>query len=346
MKFENLSSQIFVRSGAFLDQVNRKLRVLLWIAMTSMFVASCDTESTGDASDKRLRTYHHLRARLEDGDILLRRGMGVISNMIVARLGDTVELSHCGIVVKRNMTEGLEVDADCGARQECLSRKCSREGRIRENCSPENCSREECLRGKCLRKECSPGKCSQSRYLREVGSQGKCSREECMRGNHSQGKCLREECSPRKCSCEKCMRKNHSPGMRMHEECSRGRRSPDFDIIHSLSPFVSTSDGMQICSLEEFVADANPESIIAVRVMNSMRGRITAAARYYLARRVPFDELYDVTDTTAFFCSELPLHILRSRLGLKLAPEASEERIPRFSIFLDTVYFQRIYPEI
>lgn len=306
MKFENLSSQIFVRSGAFLDQVNRKLRVLLWIAMTSMFVASCDTESTGDASDKRLRTYHHLRARLEDGDILLRRGMGVISNMIVARLGDTVELSHCGIVVKRNMTEGLEVDADCGARQECLSRKCSREGRIRENCSPENCSREECLRGKCLR----------------------------------------EECSPRKCSCEKCMRKNHSPGMRMHEECSRGRRSPDFDIIHSLSPFVSTSDGMQICSLEEFVADANPESIIAVRVMNSMRGRITAAARYYLARRVPFDELYDVTDTTAFFCSELPLHILRSRLGLKLAPEASEERIPRFSIFLDTVYFQRIYPEI
>lgn len=40
-------------------------------------------------------------ALLQDGDIILRRGSGLVSDMIAALLGEDHDLSHCGIVVER-----------------------------------------------------------------------------------------------------------------------------------------------------------------------------------------------------------------------------------------------------
>lgn len=49
-------------------------------------------------------SYYHLSsneiAQIQDGDIILRHGFGFVSDMIVEKLGETYDLSHCAIVCK------------------------------------------------------------------------------------------------------------------------------------------------------------------------------------------------------------------------------------------------------
>ncbi len=37
---------------------------------------------------------------LQDGDIILRKGYGFVSNRIIETLNDTLDISHCGVIVK------------------------------------------------------------------------------------------------------------------------------------------------------------------------------------------------------------------------------------------------------
>jgi len=114
--------------------------------------------------------------------------------------------------------------------------------------------------------------------------------------------------------------------------------SADFEVIHSISGSMAELDGVQKISLEDFLQEARPNSLIAVRFKNSNEKLITNEARRLLAARVPFDLSFDLKDTTKLFCSEFIDFILRKTHNTTVfSPE--EDGFP-FSVFLDTSKFE------
>ena len=54
--------------------------------------------------------------------------------------------------------------------------------------------------------------------------------------------------------------------------------------------------------------------MIVVRLKNvtdSVRHNISKMAEFYLAKRIPFDHNFDISDTSTFYCSELPWMIIK-----------------------------------
>lgn len=117
-------------------------------------------------------------------------------------------------------------------------------------------------------------------------------------------------------------------------------RNDSFLVVHSLPKELSDYDGIQACSLVEFMAECVPGSAVVVRPRNISGKMMETKALYYLSHPKPFDWDFDMNDSTAFFCSELPLHILKHQFGVDLCPTSGG--YPKFSLFLDTIYFERV----
>lgn len=90
------------------------IRHLLCIFSILIFFA-CSTENSSTNENKS----NHLSSSskyyseipfnkdiLEEGDIILRRGSGILSNYIINKLNDSLPISHCGIIAKN----GNDVD--------------------------------------------------------------------------------------------------------------------------------------------------------------------------------------------------------------------------------------------
>ena len=114
-------------------------------------------------------------------------------------------------------------------------------------------------------------------------------------------------------------------------------RGDSLAVIHCLSREVSDADGVQICSLDKFTSESVPGSIIAVRCTSDTLLYMASSAEYYLRTGRPFDKKFDVADSSAFFCSELPLIILKEKLNINLCK--SDRKIP-FSVFFNPKYFK------
>ena len=108
-------------------------------------------------------------------------------------------------------------------------------------------------------------------------------------------------------------------------------------VIHSLSAKVSKIDGMQMCSLDEFLTDSQPGSVKISRFKHGNGNQIATWANYYLARATPFDYQFNHNDSLAFYCSELPWHIFKHHY--RSIPKTKNE-ILRFSVFLHPEYFE------
>ncbi|MDR2064979.1 MAG: hypothetical protein LBP85_04650 [Prevotellaceae bacterium] len=112
------------------------------------------------------------------------------------------------------------------------------------------------------------------------------------------------------------------------------------NVIHTLSLSVSSTDGMQQASLEEFVGDTYKNSIIVVRLKNSDNSKITNRAKYYLSQKIPFDDYFDFADTSKFFCNEMIAHILAVECNVNfIDTNAGEMQNLRFGRFIDTAKF-------
>lgn len=114
----------------------------------------------------------------------------------------------------------------------------------------------------------------------------------------------------------------------------------EWQVVHCLDKSVSDYDGVQTCPLDQFTEESIPYSLKIVRYKADSLHRMAEQALYYLRMRKPFDKEFNIRDTSAFFCSQLPLHILKYGLHSDL-PIGNE--VPRFSLFLDETYFQLIY---
>lgn len=113
-------------------------------------------------------------------------------------------------------------------------------------------------------------------------------------------------------------------------------------VIHALSKSVSDTDGVQICTLDKFIEESIPHSLIIIRYKKDTVGQIASQALYYLHEHKPFDNKFDMQDSSAFFCSELPLHILKYALHSNIK---IDNPYPKFSVFMNEVYFQVIHPQ-
>ena len=117
------------------------------------------------------------------------------------------------------------------------------------------------------------------------------------------------------------------------------------NIIHTLSASVSLADGMQKASLEEFIFDTYKNSIIIVRLKNNDNNKIANKAKYYLSKKIPFDNNFDFADTSKFFCSELVLRILADECNTNLInidTTQNKSHNLRFCRFFDTTKFDVI----
>lgn len=118
-------------------------------------------------------------------------------------------------------------------------------------------------------------------------------------------------------------------------------KEPDssYKVIHALSKKVSHTDGVQICRLEQFMADSKIETVRVFRFLSDSKGEIAAQALRYLKQKTPFDETFDATDSTALYCSELPVQSIRNAYKVDVS---SGEKMLKFSVFLQPDFFSEI----
>lgn len=72
--------------------------LIVIFALLYVFILSDKLEKAYDNASYHLSEEE--KSLLQDGDIILRRGYGFISARIVETLKDTLNISHCGIIVK------------------------------------------------------------------------------------------------------------------------------------------------------------------------------------------------------------------------------------------------------
>ncbi|MDR2125766.1 MAG: hypothetical protein LBP63_02900 [Prevotellaceae bacterium] len=116
--------------------------------------------------------------------------------------------------------------------------------------------------------------------------------------------------------------------------------SDSINVIHTLSLSVSNTNGMQQSTLNEFIDDTYKNSIIIVRLKNSDNNKIANKAKYYLAQKIPFDDYFDISDTTRFFCNELISHIIATEYNINfINAKADKIHNMQFGRFIDTAKF-------
>ncbi|MGL5921247.1 MAG: YiiX/YebB-like N1pC/P60 family cysteine hydrolase [Bacteroidales bacterium] len=108
-------------------------------------------------------------------------------------------------------------------------------------------------------------------------------------------------------------------------------------IIHCIGNEFSNIEGIQICSLDEFLTDCYSDGILVVRSNICKGSQVSTLAKEYLHMSLPFDRKFDFSDASAFSCLELPYNIFK-RLNVAYLDMVSFKPFQdslRFDIILD-----------
>jgi hypothetical protein len=116
-----------------------------------------------------------------------------------------------------------------------------------------------------------------------------------------------------------------------------------FIVIHSVSSTVSDVDGVQWQYLQPFIRDSKDSSVVVVRFKGKTdeeRKTIADRAHYYLSKKIPFDNSFDIFDTTQYYCNELIWHIFKDEFSFDLYKgKYGKYDYMKFETFLDTTKF-------
>lgn len=118
-------------------------------------------------------------------------------------------------------------------------------------------------------------------------------------------------------------------------------------IIHILSDDVSNVDGVQTCSVKEFLSDISDSSLCIVKpnVDSLSLLKIQEKAQKYLKAKVPFDHEFDMNSKDKLHCSELVHDVLYQSLNKELLPITNRFGVDiiKFSAFFNQENFQTIF---
>jgi len=119
------------------------------------------------------------------------------------------------------------------------------------------------------------------------------------------------------------------------------------NVIHSVSQTLSDVDGIQLHEIDRFVKDSRENSIIVVRYkppINKSQACISDKAKYYLAKTIPFDNSFDIEDSSEFYCSELLWKIILIEYDKDIFKYELAEKNEhlKLKVFWDTTYFNVI----
>ncbi len=125
------------------------------------------------------------------------------------------------------------------------------------------------------------------------------------------------------------------------------RMNDKWTVIQSISSSLSDVDGVQSQYLNSFVNQSKLNSFVVVRykhaVNDSDRARIGKRAQYYLAKKVPFDNSFNLQDSASFYCSELLWHVFKDDFHVDIFESKYSGKhydYMKFDTFLDTTNFQ------
>lgn len=119
-------------------------------------------------------------------------------------------------------------------------------------------------------------------------------------------------------------------------------------VIHSVSSSLSDIDGVQSQDLKTFINESQFNSVIAVRYKpktNKPLSAISHEAKYFLSRHIPFDNAFNINDSSEFYCTELPYRVILNEYGDDILVGKNDQHKDhlRFDTFLDTTKFQIIF---
>ncbi len=124
--------------------------------------------------------------------------------------------------------------------------------------------------------------------------------------------------------------------------------SNHYYVIHSVSSSVSPADGVQSQELEPFIRDSWKNSVVVVRykgdTTKGSNSGLSRRARAYLKQEIPFDNSFDINDSSEFYCTELLWKCIMNEYGDDILMDHFNKRKDhmRFDTFLDTARFQII----
>lgn len=123
--------------------------------------------------------------------------------------------------------------------------------------------------------------------------------------------------------------------------------SVNWNVIHTVSSELSNVDGVQTERLDRFTAESVENTIVVLRYKADKKKRTEVAnrARYYLTRQIGFDNSFDISDTTKFYCTELVYRVFFDVFGYDVFEERHQTNHPNyltFDVFLDRKKFDVI----
>jgi hypothetical protein len=118
-------------------------------------------------------------------------------------------------------------------------------------------------------------------------------------------------------------------------------------VINSISSSISNIDGVQAQDLKSFIQESQYNSVVVIRYkpkINKPDSDIARKAKYYLEKQIPFDEAFDINDSTEFYCTELLWKVILNEYGDDIMAGKNNARKDhlRFDTFLDTARFEII----
>ncbi len=125
------------------------------------------------------------------------------------------------------------------------------------------------------------------------------------------------------------------------------RDSHQINVIHSVSQSLSDFDGMQKQTLSRFVSDSKKNSIIVIRYKNTQKSNnyiIANRAAYYLSKKIPFDNDFDIEDSSKFYCTELIWRVIKDTYQIDIFKNQLKNKKDqyKFQSLWDTTYFNII----
>lgn len=120
-----------------------------------------------------------------------------------------------------------------------------------------------------------------------------------------------------------------------------------FVVVQSISSSISDFDGVQTQDLKSFILQSQKNSIIVVRYKPEILKdscAISRKAKDYLKMQVPFDEEFDINDTSEFYCTELLYRIILNEYHDDIMVDQNNQRMENlnFKLFLDSTRFDVI----